>query len=182
MALLKDADLMLIVTSAISGPISLVRRRVEDRPEVVSIDFEPASDKITMSESSAPYTYECSLPEQRLGNPTCARENQILEIIENAESGNVVLDTVLEYDEVVNMEDVTGLSGKEFSDQFEFLPVQKPAPIEPKSIRPNLRKPSKRTANLLDKFGDPKNIPDAETWDTIPGNPQHAIRTRNKEL
>lgn len=38
------------------------------------------------------------------------------------------------------MEDITGLSGKEFSDQFDLVPVQKPAPSEPTSTRPNLIK------------------------------------------
>lgn len=39
-----------------------------------------ASDKLIMYESYVSYPYECSLPEQRLSNPTFAHENPILEM------------------------------------------------------------------------------------------------------
>lgn len=41
-----------------------------------------ASDKLIMSESYVSYPYECSLSEQRLGNPTFAHENPILGMVE----------------------------------------------------------------------------------------------------
>lgn len=61
-----------------------------------------------ISKSSAPDKF--SLSDQRLDNPIGARENLVLEIIENAELGNVVLEEIFGYNEVVNMKDITGLS------------------------------------------------------------------------
>lgn len=132
-----------------------------------------------MSESSVPY--ECLLPDQMIHNLTCVRETKIIEI---AKSGDVILDEILDYNEVVNMEDITELSGKEFADQFELLPIEKPDPIKPNEVRPNLRKSKGggRTANLLQKSKDSDNIPDTETWETGPEIRQEAPRIRNKEL
>ena len=126
-----------------------------------------------MKESSVPY--ECSLPDQMLGNPRCVQETKI-----DIKSANVIVDTIIDYDEVVNMEDITGLKGEiKFSDQFETVPIKNPGPIKSEHSRPNLRKNRKRTANLLTKFGDPDYVPDSETWDTS-ANTEHNIR--NKEL
>lgn len=74
------------------------------------------------------------------------------------------------------METVTGLPNSEFSDQFELVPLQKPA-----SIKGNFNKPKTKsrikTVNLLEKFGDPEHIPDTETWDTS-ANTKHNIRNK----
>ena len=173
MFLLRESGLLLIKTQAIVGPISHITQRIQDRTDVVVIDLEPSNDKITMKESSVPY--ECSLPDQMLGNPRCVQETKI-----DIKSANVIVDTIIDYDEVVNMEDITGLKGEiKFSDQFETVPIKNPGPIKSEHSRPNLRKNRKRTANLLTKFGDPDYVPDSETWDTS-ANTEHNIR--NKEL
>lgn len=171
-ALTKDFGLMVIATEAVKGPMSLITRRIKDQSELVYVDLEPKPNSLVRVEVTEPY--HCSLPEQRIGNPICARENKIIDIIKNYESDGVILDKLIDYDEVVNMEIVTGLPNHDFSDQFELVPLEKPAPI--KKPKPKIRS---RTANLLEKFGDPEHIPDTETWDTL-ANTKHNIR--NKEL
>lgn len=126
-----------------------------------------------MTESSVPD--ECSLPDQMLGNPICARETEI-----DIKSGNVVVGILIDYDEVVNMEDLTGLSGEiKFANQFEAVPIENPGPIKSQHSRPNRSQNSKRTTSLLEKFGDPDYIADSEAWDTS-ANTEH--NSRNKEL
>jgi len=173
MFFIREADIFFIKTQAIAGSLSQIRQRIKDRTDVVVIDLEPSSDKITMEKSSVPY--ECSLPDQRLGNPTCVRKTKVSE---TGTSGNVVVDILIDYDDVVNMEDVTGLNGDiKFADQFETIPIQKPGPIKAEHSRPNPGKKLTRTASLLEKFGDPEHIPDTETWDTSI-NTEHNIGTK----
>lgn len=174
MALTKDFGLIIIGTEAVSGPLSLIRRRLKDQPELVYMDVEPEPKSLVRRKLTQ--SYECSLPEQRIGNSRCARENKIIEIINNYKSDDVIIDQIIDYDEIVNMEIVTGLPNHDFSDQFELVPIQKPAPI--KKLNPKT-KPRSRTVSLLDKFGDPENIPDSETWDILE-NTEHNIQ--NKEL
>jgi len=173
MFFLRESGFLLIKTKAIAGPISHIAQRIQDRTDIVVVDLEPSNDKITVKQSSVPY--ECSLPDQMLGNPICVRETEI-----GIKSGDVLVDILIDYDEVVNMEDLTGLSGEiKFADQFETVPIENPGPIKSQHSRPNPSKSSKRTASLLEKFGDPDYIPDSETWDTS-ANTEHNIR--NKEL
>ena len=76
---------------------------------------------------------------QMLGNLKCIRESQIAKI--GAKSENVVLDTIIDYDEVLNMEDIIGLSGEiKFVDQFDAVPIETPGPIKFTFNRPNFRK------------------------------------------
>jgi len=172
LALTKDGGLAVIATQAYRGPISSLQPRINNQVEVVSIDVPP-NDYTKLAPS-----YECSLPDQRIGNPTCARHNLIIDIVNNDGSVDVILDKIIDYDQVVNMEDVTGLHGDiKFADQFEMVPLEKPGPIKSQHSRPNLRKNSKRTANLLDKYGDLENVPDTQTWDTSP-NTKHNIRNQ----
>ena len=77
-----------------------------------------------MKESSVPYEY--SLPDQMLGNPICVRETEI-----GIKLGDIIVDIIIDYDEIVNMEDLTGLSDDiKFADQFETVPIEKPGPIK----------------------------------------------------
>nr|YP_009029039.1 hypothetical protein [Cylindrotheca closterium]AGH28578.1 hypothetical protein [Cylindrotheca closterium] len=173
MFFLRESSFLLIKTQVIAGPISHIVQRIQDRKDVVVINLQPSNDKVSMRKSSVPY--ECSLPDQRIGNPICVREAEI-----NIKSRDVVVDMLIDYDEVVNMEDVTGLSGEiKFSDQFETLTIENPGPKNSQHSRINPNKSRKRITNLLEKFGDPDHIPDSETWDTSANSEQHI---RNKEL
>lgn len=108
-------------------------------------------------------------------NPICVRETEI-----GIKSGDVIINIIIDYDEVVNMKDPTGLSGEiKFADQFETVPIENPGPIKSKHRRPNLSKSSKRTASLLEKFADTDYILDSEKWDTS-ANTENNIR--NEEL
>ena len=120
--------------------------------------------------------YECSLLDQILGNQKCVPKI----VLNDVKSANVVVDTLMDYNEVVNMEDITRLSGDiTFADQFETLPIQKPGPIKFEHSRINSGNSGKKftkTVNFLEKFGDPENIQDIETWETS-ANTKHDIRT-----
>lgn len=169
MFFLRESGFLLIKTKAITSSISHIVQRIQDRTDIVVIDLEPSNDKITMKKSSVPY--ECSLPDQMLGNPIYVRETEI-----GSKSGDVLVDILIDYDEVVNMEDLTGLSGEiKFANQFEIVPIENPGLIRSKQNK--VKNHKKRTVNLLEKFGDPDYIPDSETWDTS-ANTEHNIRTK----
>lgn len=79
------------------------------------------------------------------------------------------------------MEDVTGLSGDiRFADQFETGSIENPDPIKSKHSRPNLSKKLRRTVDLLDKYVDPENVLNIETWDVEPYTTQDKPRIPNK--
>lgn len=178
---LRESGLLVIKTQAIASSTSHTTQRIQDRTDVVIIDLEPSHDKMTMEKSSVPY--ECSLPDQMLGNPTCIRKTEINKISKSIKSGEVTVDTLIDYDEFVNMEDVTGLSDAlKFNDQFETVPFENPGPIKSEHSRPNLRKNLRRTADLLEKYEDPKNVSDTETWDVEPYITQDKSRVSNNEL
>lgn len=76
---------------------------------------------------------------QMLDNLKCTCESQIAKI--GAKSGNVVLDTIIDYDEVLNMEDIIGLSGEiKFVDQFDAVIIEPLGPIKSTFNRPNFKK------------------------------------------
>ena len=168
---LRESDRLFIKTQAVVGYLSQITQRIQDRTDVVVLDLEPSSDKIIMKRTEVPY--ECSLPDQILGNQKCVPKI----VLNDVKSANVVVDTLIDYDEVVNMQDVTRLSGDiKFADHFETLPIQKPGSIKSEHNRINSGKKFTKTVNFLDKFGDPENIKDIETWETS-ANTKHDIRT-----
>ena len=98
-------------------------------------------------------SYEYSLPSQRLGNPICVRKTGIDKISESVKSGDVIVDVLIDYDEVVNMENLTGLSDEiKFADQFETVPIENPGPIKFEHSRPKRGKKLTKTPSLLEKF------------------------------
>ena len=75
-------------------------------------------------------------------------------------------------DEVVNMQDVTGLNRVGFTDVLDLGKSQNCA------IKPRQGK----MVNFLDKFGDSGTIPETETWDVCLPNVQdeHYLKIKNK--
>lgn len=172
----NDPGFKIIGTTLISGPLSAIKRRMPDQAEVVTVDlnFEKAQ-KITMSKISD--SSDCLLPHQMIVNQKCRlRSSEISDIVAN-------VDTPLTYDDVVNMQDVTNLHTLEFSDKFEVTPNPNPKPTSNYRLRgtKNYRNRGK-TANFLEKFGDPKVIPDTEQWDSNTITPSDALRIQDKEL
>ena len=172
----KDPGFILIPTDFIYPSIGLITRRIPDRPDIVSVDLESVSrSKITMPEVST--EYQCSLPDQIMYNPKCSlRPREIADIVANVDAY-----APLNYDEVVNMQDVTKLPTVEFSDKFEILE-------SPKSTT-NFRlrgtkyfRNQAKTVKFLKKFGDPEFISDTEQWDITTPTPQNAIRIQGREL
>ena len=83
-----------------------------------------------------------------------------------------LLSADLEYGEMVNMQDVTGLDRVEFTDKFDLG-----------QTKPNVPNPRKgKTVNFLEKFGDSGTIDESDTWDTdeftVPK--KRFLRTRNE--
>ena len=98
---------------------------------------------------------ECWLPDQRLGNTNCA--------IKSTDIPKVITKSELNYDDVVNMRDVTGLKKFTFSDIYQVHPEN----LDTKYINvnsPNLRGTGK-TVNFLDKYSDPENLDPSTSWD-----------------
>jgi hypothetical protein len=174
----QDPGFTIIPTDAISTPVSLINRRVPDQPELVSVDLTSVGrKKIIMPEFST--SYECSLPVQRMLNPKCIlRTSKIVDFISNAD-----VDVPLNYDQVVNMQDVTKLGSVQFSDQFEVTSSSKPvAHFNLRGSKPFRNRA--KTSKFLQNFGDTENILDSEEWDVIrpTSNAQDAIKIRNTEL
>ena len=116
-----NVEKVTIPTSLIVGSIKFIGRRILDVPDVVSVNIRPELDyKIEMPKNQS----ECLLPDQRLTNPKCRTESTEITIIpENIQ---------LNYDNIVNIKDVTGLKGIEFVDKYEVNP-------SPKKLFENLR-------------------------------------------
>lgn len=141
-------NLDLIPTTLISetGSTKNLKPRIADVPDVVVVK---SRNKIIMTKP-VPANGECLLPDQRLFNPNCR--------IKPTEIPNAI-DLVshdLEYTDVVNMQDVTGLDQVEFSDMLDVG--------QAKPSIPRLRKG--KTVNFLDKFGDSEIIDEIDTWET----------------
>jgi hypothetical protein len=159
-------DLDSIPTSPVykTGSAKNLEPRIPGSPEVVVVNNRNRN-KITMTNSVKP-NRECWLPEQAVLNPNCK--------IKSTDIPNAIdlVSPDLEYKEVVNMQDVTGLERVDFSDVFDLGQAEPSIPKSPKG----------KTVNFLDKFGDSGPIDEKDTWDisesTVP-EPKY-LRTRNE--
>jgi len=174
MAFIKDPGFTVIPTSVIFTSVASIRRRIPDRTDLVSIDLEPLSrSKITVPEF--PMGYECSLPDQMMFNPKCTLRP--IEIGDIAADGDVYLP--FNYDEVVNMRDVTKLPTAKFSDKFD-LPTNS-EPTTHFSLR-GTKNSRNQTQNFLKKYGDPKFVSNEEQWDVTDSIIQDKIRIKDRDL
>ena len=146
-----NLDLNIVPTSLITGPLESIKRRIPDIPEVVSVNIETEpTNKIEIPQNQ----YECLLPEQRWTNSKCR-----LTTTEIVEMSN---DIKLDYNDVVNMQDVTGLDKIEFIDRYQ-VSSSSDVTNTADTVRPKSR--LRGTAvNFLDKFGNPENVPESDTW------------------
>lgn len=132
-----------ILTSPVyeTGSAKNLKPRIADTVDVVT--------KITMA-NPAQENGECWLSEQALFNPRCKlKDTEILDDIVSHD---------LKYNEVVNMQDVTGLDHVQFSDVFDL----------------GQAKPSKaKRVNFLEKFPDPETISESKVLE------KKNLRTRN---
>jgi hypothetical protein len=138
-----------ILTSLIDEPISYktLESRIPNFKEVVIINTP--ENKIFMNDWNKP-EFECLLPEQVLLNPNCEiKPTEIPRAID-------IVAHDLRYDQVVNMQDVTGLENRiQFSDIMDLgKTTEKNIPT--KSC-------SGKTVNFLDKFGDSNPVDEACT-------------------
>ena len=161
---LASINLDKLHTSAIDQVASVkqIQSRVPDMPDVVTLNFK----KKVKAPGLIMEGKECWLPEQKYLNPKCRiKPTEIPDAIDMANHG-------LNYDEVVNMQDVTGLDRVNFSDIFDLgKPSQS---METKSAiskasdlgkKHYLRRRKPRVVNFLDKFGDGGDVAENESWD-----------------
>lgn len=127
-----------------------VKSRFLDSTDVVVLNYKKNRDKIIMTNPGQEHR-ECWLTDQAFFNSNCQ--------IKSTEIPNAIdlVSPDLKYDEVVNMQDVTGLDRVDLSDMLDLKPAK---PYIPKSQK------AKRV-NFLDKFPDSGPIDEAETWDVI---------------
>ncbi len=126
-------------------PISQIEPRIADLPDVVTVNFGNKVKAPSIVQSKG----ECLLPEQAYFNPNCQiKPTEIPTAVNQAPPGLV-------YDEVVNMQDITGLDRVDFSDVLDLGQPE-----------PSISKASKsKTVNFLEMFGDPADIDESDTWD-----------------
>lgn len=157
-------DLDSIPTSPIyeMGSAKNLKTRIPNSLDVVVVNNR---NKIIMT-NSLPEKKECWLADQAFLNSNCK--------VKSTEIPNAI-DLVshdLDYKEVVNMQDVTGLDKVDFSDVLDLGQAE---PCPPKSHQG-------KTVNFLDKFGDSGTIDEKDTWDISesPVPEKKYLRTRNE--
>lgn len=139
-----------------------LKPRIADLPDVVVIN---SRNQLVMTNPTQK-NFECYLPEQALFNSNCKIAPTEIPAAIDLASHN------LQYDEVVNMQDVTGLDRVDFSDVLDLG-----------EAKPSIPKPRRgKRVNFLDKFGDSGPIDEIDTWEVSePVVPEKRyLRTRNE--
>jgi len=156
---LAFSNLDFIPTSPISemGSAENLKPRIADLPDVVVVN---SRNKIVMT-NPGQEKGECWLPDQALFNSDCkVKPTEIPDAID-------LVPHNLKYNDVVNMQDVTGLDRVDFSDILDLG--------QAKSRKGKM-------VNFLDKFGDSKPINEMDTWNaseySVPE--KRYLRTRNE--
>lgn len=156
---LAFSNLDFIPTSLISETslAENLKPRIADLPDVVVVN---SRNQIVMPNFKQ-NKKECWLPDQALFNSDCK-----IKSLDIPDAINLVSHD-LNYDEVVNMQDVTGLDRVDFSDVLDIGQAAKPR--------------KGKMVNFLDKFGDSEPVDEIETWSandySIPE--KKYLRTRN---
>lgn len=150
-----------------TSPVDLTKDLEPRIPGVSEVAVVNNRGKMMMSKP-VQENQEGWLPDQNLLNPNCKVEpTEIPDAIDS------VLPDV-SYQEIVNMQDTTGLDRREFTDKFD-LGQTKPSSCNPRK--------GKRVS-FLDKFGDSGPIGESEGWDTCDNEfmvpEKRYIRRRNK--
>lgn len=144
---LAFTDLDKLPTSFIDEifPISQIKPRIADLPDVVTVNYRNKVKAPSIVQSKG----ECLLPEQAYFNPNCQIKPTEIATAVNQAPPELV------YDEVVNMQDITGLDRVDFSD---ILDLGQPEPTISKASK-------SKTVNFLEMFGDPADVDGSDTWD-----------------
>lgn len=162
----RNLDVILTSSVDIKDSVKGVEPRIPDMFDVVVVNNR---DKIIMS-NPVKENQECWLPDQAFLNSNCKTKPTEFS---NAINSNL---PDLQYDELVNMQDVTGLDRVEFSDTLDL------GQTKGISTNPTLNPRKAKTVNFLDKFGDSTTIDKSDTWDTnefmVPK--KRYLRTRNE--
>lgn len=97
-----------------------IPQRILGQEEVVYLDL-PCPKETSIQIGS---NYECSLPDQMIGNPKCNFKFRLGQEV-SADPDISSINYNYNYNEVVNMEDVTNLPGVNFNDRCPSLPDEK---------------------------------------------------------
>ena len=145
-----------------TGSAKNLKPRIPDSPDVIVVNNR---NKIIMT-NPVQGKKECWLTDQALLNPNCK--------IKSTEIPNAIdlVSPDLDYKEVVNMQEVTGLHKVDFSDVLDLGQAE---PCPPKSHQG-------KTINFLDKFGNSGTIDEKNTWDISesPVPEKRYLRTKNE--
>lgn len=144
----KNLDSIPVTPIDLQGSIDNLKTRISGVNDVVVVNFR---NKITMSDK-VNLNKECWLADQALLNSKCRIDpTDVIDLVPSD----------LNYDDVVNMQDVTGLDRVDFSDRFDIGEV-KSSIIDPSPSDYS----NGKMVNFLDKFGDSSIIDEKDTWDT----------------
>jgi len=138
-----------------------VQARIPGATDVIVINNNPrfitdpsqyqGQEKIYMPEFST-RTTECSLAEQSLFNDKCKIKDISLE--------NMMHD--LNIDEVVSMKDLKDLEYGVID--IGYTDICDLGPVDPEICKPQIFKKKGKMVNFLEKFADPKEVTEAESW------------------
>lgn len=134
-----------------------IKPRIPNSPDVIIVNNRNRNRELIMT-NPVQKRVECWLPDQTFLNSNCKIKSTEIPNIINSVSSN------LEYDKIVNMQDVTGLDRVIFTDKFDLgqINTDKLNLSQTKLGISNLRKG--KMVNLLNKFNDSGEISKDETW------------------
>jgi len=150
-----------------------IKPRMPNSPDVIVVNNR---NKELIMSNPVQKKGECWLADQTLLNPNCkVKATQIPATTHSFSSS-------LEYEKIVNMQDITGLNRERFSDEFDLggINIDK---LDLSGTKASISSPPRKSklVNFLDKFGDPEKISQDETWRTTesPVLKKKYIRTKN---
>ncbi len=169
--MVQNPEYIAIETTLIDASVKAISPRIQNQVEVISVNLGTQSInnmemermvKNQLSKDQLKKYPECLLQEHNQFNPNCQlhlKPSQILEVLGlNYDIKNIEgLENELVYDNIINMNDISGVDKVDFSDRLQVPP----------STEVTIKSKTKaKSVNFLDKFGDPKEISESETWNT----------------
>jgi hypothetical protein len=147
--------------------------RVATVPEVVILNRSKGIVMTTEAHKNGSKTDQqaCSWGLQELTNPKCRKMKR----------GQAI---DLDYDDVVNMQDITGLPREQFTDSLDLGPTKPKEFVRKDPPQSKKMKMRAKQKNFLQEYGDPKDVPVQDQWETGESGPalpeKESIKTRNE--
>lgn len=170
----RDPSFLTLPVDRVTNPMYIIGSRIPHHTDLVVINIQNNNRGVAIK---LPVSYECSLPTQIMYNPKCKPGlSQLADIVEEA---NIPLN----YEEVVNMNDVTQLPRVKFSDQLSFgKSIDKKPTTNPRLRGTKSIKKQAKTVKFLEKFKDPEIISNVDEWDITKPTQEDKIKIQDEEL